>query len=91
MQLARPHGRRGCRGLAPGVALAGLLLAALAALAAAAPSGGISIIDLTGSAPATPWTLTNANGSVSVASVSLPAYVLQVLEDRHIIPSHLLR
>lgn len=93
MQLPRPLGRQGCgyRGFALRAALAGVLLGALAAFAAAAPSGGISIVDLTGETPAAPWALANANGSVSVSGVSLPAYVLEVLEDRKVIPNHLLR
>jgi hypothetical protein len=51
-------------------------------------SGLLSVTDLT-RAPA--WSLTNANGSVSVSNAALPAYVLEVLEKRNIIPDPLQR
>ncbi|KIZ07627.1 mannosidase, beta A, lysosomal [Monoraphidium neglectum] len=50
--------------------------------------GLLSITDLT-RAPA--WSLSNANGSVSVGGASLPAYVLEVLEKQKLIPDPLQR
>lgn len=67
-----------------------LVLALLWGLVHSAPEGLISVVDLTGTSGG-PWSLANANGSVAVAGVSLPAYVLEVLEDRHVIPDHLQR
>jgi hypothetical protein len=63
----------------------------LAGLARAAPDAFISVVDLTGSKGPGPWALANANSSVSVSGVSLPAYVHEVLQEKKIIPDPLVR
>ncbi|KAI8468105.1 MAG: glycoside hydrolase superfamily [Monoraphidium minutum] len=66
---------------------AGLLLAAAVLFcAASAVSAQLIVTELT-AAPV--WSLANANGSVAVTGAALPAYVLEVLEDRKLIPDPL--
>jgi hypothetical protein len=69
-----------------------LILALLAATVHGSPETGlVSVADLTGSGAAAPWSLSNANASVAVTGVSLPAYVLDVLQSRKLIPNPLVR
>lgn len=73
---ARPRARLACACLAVVITLF------------CAADARVSVTDLT-AAPV--WTLANANGSVSVSGAALPAYVLEVLEDRKLIQSPLLK
>lgn len=82
--------RYGARGLTCSLQLGKLMLALLWGLVHSAPEGLITVIDVTGSKGG-PWKIANANSSVAVSGVSLPAYVLEVLEDRKVIPSPLQR
>jgi hypothetical protein len=72
------------------VACSLLMLALCLGLVHGAPQGLISIVDLTGTSKG-PWSLANANNSVAVSGVTLPAYVHEVLEKRNIIPDPLVR
>lgn len=82
--------RYGAKGLGCSLQLGKLVLALLWGFVHGAPEGLISVIDVTGKTGG-PWSIANANNSVTVSGVSLPAYVLEVLEDRKIIPDHLQR
>lgn len=56
--------------------------------------GRVALVDLSGNAgapAAASWALTNANKSVEVTGFTIPAYVLEVLENAGVIPDPLQR